>query len=77
APHRNPPLPNQQQQPKTAGANSKLDKTGGKVRSSTFDPAILVLEDLQRRRREKLAAAICRATIHSVDAFDPHNQFYQ
>ncbi|MBY3500606.1 hypothetical protein HFN65_17365 [Rhizobium laguerreae] len=31
APHRNPPLPNQQQQPKTAGANSKLDKTGGKV----------------------------------------------
>ncbi|WP_222314944.1 hypothetical protein, partial [Rhizobium leguminosarum] len=29
APHRNPPLPNQQQQPKTAGANSKLDKTWG------------------------------------------------
>ncbi|MGZ2408313.1 hypothetical protein ACVIKO_005634 [Rhizobium ruizarguesonis] len=29
APHRNPPLPTQQQQPKTAGANSKLDKTWG------------------------------------------------
>ncbi|MCA1444973.1 hypothetical protein I6F07_33470, partial [Ensifer sp. IC4062] len=29
APHRNPPLPPQLQQPKTAGANSKLDKTLG------------------------------------------------
>ncbi|WP_210251622.1 hypothetical protein, partial [Brucella anthropi] len=29
APHRNPPLPPQIQQPKTAGANSKLDKTWG------------------------------------------------
>ncbi|WP_210421397.1 hypothetical protein, partial [Rhizobium sp. R693] len=29
APHRNPPLPPQTQQPKTAGANSKLDKTWG------------------------------------------------
>jgi len=27
----NPPLPPQIQQPKTAGANSKLDKLGGKV----------------------------------------------
>jgi hypothetical protein len=31
APHRNPPLPSRIQQPKTAGANSKLDKTWGKV----------------------------------------------
>lgn len=29
APHRNPPLPPQIQHPKTAGANSKLDKTWG------------------------------------------------
>ncbi|WP_210331164.1 hypothetical protein, partial [Rhizobium anhuiense] len=29
APHRNPPLPPRTQQPKTAGANSKLDKTWG------------------------------------------------
>ncbi|WP_250959195.1 hypothetical protein, partial [Rhizobium sp. CG5] len=29
APHRNPPLPHKMQQPKTAGANSKLDKTWG------------------------------------------------
>ncbi|NTI75883.1 cold-shock protein [Agrobacterium rhizogenes] len=29
APHRNPPLPPRIQQPKTAGANSKLDKTWG------------------------------------------------
>ncbi|WP_259132240.1 hypothetical protein, partial [Rhizobium sp. BK661] len=28
-PHRNPPLPPQIQQPKTAGANLKLDKTWG------------------------------------------------
>lgn len=30
-PHRNPPLPPRIQQPKTAGANSKLDKTWGNV----------------------------------------------
>ncbi|MBY3530903.1 hypothetical protein HFN72_34130, partial [Rhizobium laguerreae] len=37
APHRNPPLPNQQQQPKTAGANSKLDKTWGQGQNSQID----------------------------------------
>ncbi|WP_222000892.1 hypothetical protein, partial [Rhizobium laguerreae] len=38
APHRNPPLPNQQQQPKTAGANSKLDKTWGQGHTGDLCP---------------------------------------
>lgn len=33
APHRTPPLPPRIQQPKTAGANSKLDKTWGQGHS--------------------------------------------
>ena len=35
APHRNPPLPPRIQQPKTAGANSKLDKTWGQGQAHT------------------------------------------
>jgi putative transposase len=38
APHRNPPLPPTIPQPKTAGANSKLDKTWGRSRYQSHTP---------------------------------------
>jgi hypothetical protein len=46
APHRNSSLPPQMQQPKTAGANSKLDKTWGqghlvRFRSDLRNPGAL------------------------------------
>ncbi|MFK3852926.1 hypothetical protein ACI2J5_25955, partial [Agrobacterium pusense] len=36
-PHHTPPLPPRIQQPKTAGANSKLDKTWGQGHQNTLD----------------------------------------
>ncbi|WP_222063640.1 hypothetical protein, partial [Rhizobium laguerreae] len=46
APHRNPPLPNQQQQPKTAGANSKLDKTWGQGQEASGDSSSSIVKKI-------------------------------
>ncbi|MBY5359897.1 hypothetical protein HFO97_07925 [Rhizobium leguminosarum] len=72
APHRNPPLPNQQQQPKTAGANSKLDKTWGKVsRVTEFlkdrNNRHIVLDILRRAERPTTTAEIAEKFANEAD----------
>ncbi|WP_204339912.1 hypothetical protein, partial [Rhizobium leguminosarum] len=66
APHRNPPLPNQQQQPKTAGANSKLDKTWGQGQTSR-----LALPQIDRKSAGKAAAENILLCEHLMDMNEP------
>ncbi|PST22268.1 hypothetical protein C7U60_13660 [Mesorhizobium plurifarium] len=51
APHRNPPLPPRIQQPKTAGANSKLDKTWGQGQEQKKRGTERLFPDLRRDSR--------------------------